>query len=210
MSHDHYKTTYTASKNAVFNRPGFGPAQLGRRDALKMLLAISAVGATACVGNSGDGDTASVKTATKTLSAAQLTFLTAVVDTIIPTTDTPGAVDAGVPATLAALYADWGNAEFRRYWSGGLDALAKTLVALGGQDFARMNANQREALLGKYDADVFEGKVDDPFYKDMKATTATAYYMSEPGATEELIYEAVPGEWKGCVPFSDIGRTWAT
>lgn len=210
MSHDHNKMTNAASDNAAFNRPGFGSAQLGRRDALKMLLAISAVGATACVGATGDSNTASVKPAAKTLSASQLTLLTALADTIIPTTDTPGALDAGVPATLAALYADWGNAEFRTYWSTGLDALGKTLVAMGGQDFARMNANQREALLGRYDADVFEGKVDDPFYKDMKATTATAYYMSEPGATEELIYEAVPGEWKGCVPFSDIGRTWAT
>lgn len=215
MSQDHNLAPQSTEDIAAFNRPGFGSAQLGqgqlgRRDALKMLLAISAVGATACAGEGSGEKRGSVKPAAKTLSAAQLTLLTALTDTIIPRTDTPGAVDAAVPEALASLYADWGNEEFRSYWSGGLDALGKTLMIMGGQDFARMNGNQREALLSKYDADVFDGKVDNPFYKDMKQTTATAYYMSEPGATEELIYEAVPGEWKGCVPFADIGRTWAT
>jgi len=214
MSHDRKDKTDMTADNAAFNRPGFGPDHIGnggvgRRDALKMLLAISAVGASACAGEGGTS-APNIKPAGKTLKVAQMTLLSAVADTIIPTTDTPGAVAAGVPETLAALYADWGNDDFRTYWSSGLDGLAQTFTKMAGQDFARMNEKQREALLSKYDADVFENKIDNPFYKDMKATIATAYYMSEPGASEELIYEAVPGEWKGCVPFAEIGRTWAT
>ena len=65
-------------------------------------------------------------------------------------------------------------------------------------------------MLGGYDAKVFSGQIDDGFYRDMKRTISTAYYMSEPGATQELAYEAVPGEWKGCVPLADYPKTWAT
>jgi hypothetical protein len=36
------------------------------------------------------------------------------------------------------------------------------------------------------------------------------FFTSEPGATQVLQYEAVPGAYKGCVPLSEVGRTWAT
>jgi hypothetical protein len=35
------------------------------------------------------------------------------------------------------------------------------------------------------------------------------YYQSEAGATQELRYELVPGAWRGCVPYSEIGRATA-
>ena len=177
-----------------------------RRDALKLLLAISAAGAAACSENEESPRTSEVDK----LTLSHMATLTAVVDTIIPTTDTPGAVEAAVPETLSQLVSEWGDESFRRYWINGLTALGQDLAKIGGQSFSKMSAKARENLLAQYDADVYAGKVQDSFYKDMKATAATAYYMSEPGATQELRYEAVPGEWKGCVPFEDIGRTWAT
>ena len=186
------------------------PLMLKRRDAIKGLLAISASGALAACTSGNDAPKAkTVSTATE-LSAAHMVLLTALVDTIIPQTDTGGAVAAGVPATLASLVKDWGDAAFQSYWTGGLDTLGKTLNAKAGQSFANLSVKQRESLLGKYDADVFDGAVKDEFYKDMKHTAATAYYMSEIGASEELAYEPVPGEWIGCVPLADFPKTWAT
>lgn len=188
---------------------------LDRRGAIKGLLAISASGAlAACVQNEDTGkagDNGSSKAlGAKELSASHMVLLTALVDTIIPQTETGGAVAAGVPAVLQSLVKDWGDANFQNYWTSGMDALGKTMTAKAGQDFAKMSPKQRESLLGKYDSDVFAGKTSDNFYKDMKRTAATAYYMSEIGASEELAYEAVPGEWKGCVPLADYPKTWAT
>ena len=183
----------------------------GRRDVIKGLLAISASGAlAACVQGGENSKAKPAAKAVSELSAANLVTLTALVDTIIPATDTGGALAAGVPATLASLVKDWGDDKFRAYWAGGLDTLEETLKAKAGQNFANLSAKQKENLLGKYDADVYSGKIDDNFYKDMKRTAATAYYMSEIGASEELAYEAVPGEWIGCVPLSDFPKTWAT
>lgn len=189
-----------------------------RRDALKALLAISAASAlAACTGKTESSEakpaaSASLKYASegKFLNAEEMALVAALAQTIIPKTDTAGAVEAGVPAAIQGLASEWGDDNFRKYSRAGLAALDKHFKAVGGQAFANQSEKQRESLLSKYDADVFSGKVKDDFYRNFKSTVATAYYMSEPGATEELIYEAVPGEWKGCVPFSEIGRTWAT
>jgi hypothetical protein len=183
-----------------------------RRDAIKGLLAISASGALAACSGAKEGSAGSAKS-TKTaseLSGANMVTLTAVVDTIIPATETGGAIAAGVPATLASLVKDWGDDNFKAYWTTGMDGLGKTLNAKAGQSFANMSAKQKESLLSKYDADVYGGKIKDDFYRDMKQTAATAYYMSEIGASEELAYEPVPGEWIGCVPLADFPKTWAT
>lgn len=48
-----------------------------------------------------------------------------------------------------------------------------------------------------------------PFMRSMKELTLVGYYTSEAGATQELRHEPVPGRYEGCVPFSEIGRTWA-
>ena len=185
---------------------------LNRRNALQGLLAISAAGALAACGNKNsesqggveldDAEFASFK---GFFSFEEMALLTALADSIIPTTDTPGAVAAGVPEQLQSLATLWGDDNYRRYWRAGVRNLNAKLP-----DFASKSPEEREASLGDYDSSVFNGKVNDGFYRDMKTTIATAYYMSEVGATKELAYEPVPGEFKGCVPLSDYPKTWAT
>lgn len=182
-----------------------------RRDAIKALLAISAAGAlSACLeGPADSGGSTSVSSAPK-LSASEMALVSALAQTIIPKTETAGAIEAGVPATIQSLFTEWGDDNYRSYWRSGLDKLEKHFVKSGGQSFADMTASQQSNLLGKYDTQAFAENGFDDFYKDMKSTIARAYYMSEPGATEELAYESVPGEWRGCVPLSEFPKTWAT
>ena len=185
---------------------------LNRRSALQGLLAISAAGALAACGDTTP-KSESVKTLGDTefatfkgfFSIEEMALLTALADTIIPETDTPGAVEAGVAETLKSLATQWGDDNYRRYWRQGVRNLSDKLPG-----FPEASTEQKLEMLGGYDAKVFSGQIDDGFYRDMKRTISTAYYMSEPGATQELAYEAVPGEWKGCVPLADYPKTWAT
>ena len=188
---------------------------MNRRDAIASLLAISAAGALAACGSpSSEGGTADVSAdfagEGAFFSAAEMAAIAALADTIVPDTDTPGAVAAGVPATLQRLASDWGDDDYRRYMRGGLAALSDMMRREAGQDVASMQPKMRENVLARYDAKVFEGGVDDGFYRDFKDTVVTAYYMSEIGASEELAYESVPGEWIGCVSLEDYPKTWAT
>lgn len=180
-----------------------------RRNMFKSLLAISAVGATAaCSGAQAPADTdvTDVPPSADFFNAQDMALVSAIADTIIPATETAGAVGAGVPETLQALATEWGDDAFRQYWRAGFDSLAGQL----GEDFAAADPAARLARLQAYDAEVFDGVTEDGFYRDFKATIVQAYYMSEPGASEELAYEPVPGEWIGCVPLSDFPKTWAT
>ncbi|MEX0600101.1 MAG: gluconate 2-dehydrogenase subunit 3 family protein [Rhodothermales bacterium] len=50
---------------------------------------------------------------------------------------------------------------------------------------------------------------DPSFFHMLKELTLVGYYTSEAGATQELRFVQVPGRWEACIPFSDVGRTWA-
>ncbi|NOT77073.1 MAG: gluconate 2-dehydrogenase subunit 3 family protein [Cyclobacteriaceae bacterium] len=48
------------------------------------------------------------------------------------------------------------------------------------------------------------------FFMTTKELTVSGFFTSEPGATTVLQYEAVPGAFHGCLPLSEVGKTWAT
>jgi gluconate 2-dehydrogenase gamma chain len=48
------------------------------------------------------------------------------------------------------------------------------------------------------------------FVLTTKELTVSGFFTSEPGATQVLHYEAVPGAYHGCLPLSEVGKTWAT
>jgi hypothetical protein len=43
----------------------------------------------------------------------------------------------------------------------------------------------------------------------LKELTTLGYFTSQPGATQALKYAAVPGPYKGDIPFSEVGKAWA-
>ena len=185
---------------------------LDRRHAVKLLLAAGAISSVSACGNSSEVTKGtSKKLSRKALNVEEIALLTALAETIIPATDTPGATEAGVPETINELLKNWGADDLRIYWFEGLGSIQSYFKkSLGGKSFARLNKSQRLAALSSYDMAVYNGDIDNPFYKNAKSTIATAYYMSEVGADEELIYDPVPGDFKGCIPFADVGRAWAT
>jgi len=188
---------------------------MNRRGAITALLAISAAGALAACGPpervtaSDTGTSMDFASPTEFFSASEMAFLSALAQTIMPKTDTAGAVEAGVPDVLQDLASVWGDASYRKYWREGIAALGTALTTSVEQDFAAMNDSQRLAILKPFDASVYDGSITNQFYRDAKSTILQAYYKSEAGASEELAYEPVPGEWIGCAPLSEYPKTWA-
>jgi gluconate 2-dehydrogenase gamma chain len=187
---------------------------MNRRTAMTSLLAISAAGALAACGppeRVTETSDAGMDFATPTqfFSVTEMAFLSALAQTIMPQTETAGAVEAGVPDVLQDLASVWGDAAYRRYWREGIADIGATFKASSGQDFAALSPTLRTNTLKPFDADVYDGKINNQFYRDAKSTILQAYYKSEPGASEELAYEPIPGEWIGCVPLSEFPKTWA-
>ncbi|QWT19350.1 gluconate 2-dehydrogenase subunit 3 family protein [Bacillus sp. NP157] len=144
---------------------------------------------------------------------AQYSLVGAVSDIVIPRTDTPGAVDAGVPLFIDQLFkAAYTKEEQTRY----LTAMAAFDKA-GGKPFLQLDSAQQKALVGRLHAEALavpHGGTMPPaadFVLMSKKLTMLGFFLSQPGCTQVLQYDPVPAGWKADIPLSKAGngRAWA-
>jgi hypothetical protein len=138
------------------------------------------------------------------------TFMSALADTLIPTTNTPGALEAGVPAGFDQLLTGWASGARRTAIRQAIAALRVDLDQRAGESFVSASPAARLSALTALDAGAYgpeHERYED--YRDIKVLMVRLYYASEPGATLELRYDPVPGGYDGDVPFAKIGRAWA-
>lgn len=152
--------------------------------------------------------------APKFFTAEEGSTLEAIVDRIIPKTDTPGAKDAGVHNFIDQLMAEFYQDKDKAAFRDGLKAIEAEAKSAHGKSFAALKPEEQDAVLTKFDAEAYaEGrKPEDPphFFKTMKELTVLGFCTSEVGATEFLKYDPVPGAYHGCIPYSEVGAAWAT
>lgn len=147
------------------------------------------------------------------LSMEQGKLLTKAVDLIIPTTDTPGAVDAAVPQMIDQFIAKKVlKQEEIDALKNGLEQMNKDAQAKHSKDFADLNDAAAFAMLQGYD-EAAHGKnaVEDHFFSSLKYLTVFGFGTSELGATQHLSYNQIPGNYDGCISLEEAGGvTWAT
>jgi len=147
----------------------------------------------------------------RTLNVHQEATVKAMAEMILPRTETPGAADVGASEFIDLILTEWSEeAERRRFLDGltDVDAQAKTLF---GRDFVECSSLQQSEILtalGEEMAVDAERLRDQPlaagespsqsFYSMLRQFTLTAYYTSEIGATRELHFEIIPGQFQGC------------
>jgi gluconate 2-dehydrogenase gamma chain len=132
-------------------------------------------------------------------------------DHIIPRTDTPGAVDAGVPSFIDRMLAGYYQDKERKTLRAGLARADADAKASNGRLFAELLPADQIALMRTYDREAYErqsGTTGPHFFRTMKELTILGFCTSEAGATKFLKYAAVPGEWKADIPYSEVGRAW--
>lgn len=140
-------------------------------------------------------------------SPDQFTLLEHVTDTLIPATDTPGAIGAGVPGFMRQMIAEWGSDETQAAMLGVLDRIEKLSWSRNGASFLELTTERRLELMNAFDAESVARQ--DPAYRQFKWLVLAGYYQSEIGATQELRFELVPGAWRSCLPLSEVGRASA-
>lgn len=135
-----------------------------------------------------------------------------IADAIIPATDTPGAIDADVPAYLDAMMATWASEETKTSHRDALRLIAARLAETGDGEFVKRADGARRDAVAALDAEAFGARWEADVsrgYRQLKSLAASIYYASEPGATQELQYLLAPGPWVADAPLADIGKTWA-
>ncbi len=191
---------------------GPGGGALARRGLLKLGLG----GLTLAALDIGPGWAADRLPPAPALRQPTARFVEAFIDTLVPDTDTPGALRAGVPAYVALVlsrtYVDAGAL------SGVLDQFdlaEKDLTARGGAPFATLPVTQRARVLAEVDALMMPpggaaAAAHAKAYRELRGAAIFGYYTSRIGASEELRYQLVPGRFDPDIPFDPAARAFST
>lgn len=194
---------------------------MNRRDALErvsLILGVSIIGGTTFLQGCKTGDKKNMDGSEKTLfslTAEQIAFLDEIADTIIPTTDTPGAKAAKVGSFMSTMVADCYKEGDQKIFVDGIAKVDEASKKANGKGFLEASAQQRNSLLSELNKQLKayndSKKEGDPnhYFGMMKQLTLLGYFTSEIGATQALRYIAVPGKFQGCVPYAKGDKAWA-
>jgi glucoside 3-dehydrogenase (cytochrome c) hitch-hiker subunit len=148
-------------------------------------------------------------------------LIAALAELIIPETDTPGAVAAGVPDFIDQIVFQWYTPTERKIFLDGLVAIDAHCQRLYGQGFVNCTRQQQTEALTQFEEqasryqppprDMFDRNdpEDTPFFFKIRELTVFGYYTSEIGATQELRWLPMPGQYLVDYPLSKVGRAWA-
>jgi hypothetical protein len=153
----------------------------------------------------------------QTFTPHQNDTVVAMIDLILPATDTPGAKAARVNEFMDVILTDWATEGERARFLAGLNEVDSRSNALFGKNFVDVTTFQQTTLLQAFDdsIDWLHGpvpeKTENPpdfpfiqlkgeFFRSFKLMTIHGYYTSEVGMTQELKWEVIPGAYHGCTP----------
>ncbi len=195
-----------------------------RRDVLRLSLALLGSAASFSLARALQADTVvnpgMVATVFDPPGQAAIELLS---EMIIPETDTPGAIAAGVPDFIAVIVSSWYTPTERKVFFSGLQQLDAYCLQQENQPFhlaseaSRVAAlTEQERIASEYQPPMQGGSFyrqssdeEAPFFKKIRELVVLGYYTSEVGCTEELAYRPAPGEYNGDYEFAKIGRQWS-
>ena len=152
----------------------------------------------------------------------QKSAITILSEMIIPRTDTPGAIDAGVPHFVEMMVSDWYTDTERKIFFDGLLSLDDFCKDQFETGFINTSAKQQITALEKAE-ELSEQYVPDkpaslvkkhedekkPFFSKIKELVVLGYFTSEVGAQEELQYNPMPMKYDD-IEFSEVGKQWSS
>ena len=156
----------------------------------------------------GDALIAEGAPSTPVFTPLQRAAMTALSDRVIPATDTPGAIAAGVPAYIEKLLADWALPQDRVPILAGLDALDARSRADQAKPVADLSPADQDALLTLAMTDALPG--GKAFFDPFRQMVIFGYYTSEIGILQECEYLPVPGHYDGAFLYSNVNKVYSS
>ena len=145
-------------------------------------------------------------------SESERAAVSALSEIIIPTTDTPGAIGAGVPDYIEFMLSEWYGQDERTRFLIGIKQVNAYAQAYKQADFSDLDpAQQTEIVQRLHDGQMPMMKDGgNLFFEHIKQLTLSGYYTSEVGMTVERVYQPVPGKFDGFYPYSEVGTLFTS
>ena len=193
---------------------------VGRREAIRRLTTL--LGGAVFIGGEGlltaaEKLSSTVRAAPGAFSAADVSLLDEIADTILPATTTPGAKEAKVGAFMALMVTDCYSSAQQRIFHEGLRKVDAVTRAAHGVGFMQASPEQRLTILTTLDheqksfMDSQDENADAPahYFRMMKQLTLLGYFTSEIGCTQAQRFVETPGRFDPCVPYTAGEPAWA-
>ncbi|PCJ93198.1 MAG: multidrug ABC transporter permease [Flavobacteriaceae bacterium] len=145
--------------------------------------------------------------------AEQAQNVSAMVDMILPKTDTPGALELHVDMFVDLMFEKTLSPEDKEHVMTGYARFVAICDEMYGTVFYKMNTTEKTAVLTKLGEEtnhfvprVWGSKleVQEPldFYRRLKSFTLTGYFTSEEIGKNVLRFDPIPGGYNGCLPYN--------
>jgi hypothetical protein len=142
------------------------------------------------------------------------------IDAILPRTETPGGIDLKVDIFIDSVFGNLYTSDAQDYVVSEMDNIQSICQEKFNRSFSQLDSDQRTEVLSQLESSSgkFNGKVwgtavgtQEPvgFYRNLKSMILWGYFTTEKVGEEILSYDPVPGEFKGCIPLSEVGNAWS-
>ena len=130
------------------------------------------------------------------------------IDTLIPNTEIPGAIEAKVHEFVESYVRDVYNENKREWFINELSNFNNKIKEYSSKSFFKLNLIEKINTLNEIQKK--ESYNDDSFYIDLKKLVIRGYFNSEIGVTQALNYRPIPGTFKSCIPLDEAGgKLWS-
>ena len=144
-------------------------------------------------------------------NARQMGLLAVLVEAVLPETDTPGGRALGVPRFVDLQLFACHSMEEQQRTVALLDRFGERASKFSDEPPEQWPASLRESVVSKLDLGMRPfRRSDGEAFRSLKRLMVFGYFTSERGATEVLRYQAVPGGFKGSIPYESVGTAWGS
>lgn len=134
------------------------------------------------------------------LNPEQMAQLRALADTILPKTDTPGALEVGAPEFFDLLLAEWYPEAERNEIVSGMNTLEERCRQAHGKPFAELDATNRAAFLTTIDVPRATRGTPEDIFGRVKDGLIFGFVTSKSISELTRTTPIIPGRFDGCVP----------
>ena len=148
---------------------------------------------------------------TSVLSEPQQQVISLLSERIIPKTDTPGALEAGVPAFVSLIVSDWYNQEEKKAFILGINDMESYCFQKFNRSLSKADGVQHDFVLSHFESLALKNQEGDKpsIFSTLRELVVVGYFTSKPGAMQALKHNHIAGQFIGDYPLNKVGKAWS-
>lgn len=144
-------------------------------------------------------------------SNVEMATLHDICSVVIPETDSPSAAQLDVHGFIEHQLLTCHQENDRKNAKSILNSIEHAAKSQFGSSFVQLKVTEQTRLLQQLEARrAGFNRQDVMSFKSLKYLIVFGFFTTEVGATQVLAYQAVPGGFKGSIPYSSVGKSYGS